>query len=139
MSVWGEVFLGVIALATLTTAVIQVGVLVAAVRLVKRMERLTLRVEDQLKPVFAHLDAIGRDAARVASVAGAQVDRVDALFASVAQRLERTLNSVQAAVASPAREGAAVVAGFRAAIEALRDGRRARARTRGEDEDALFI
>lgn len=139
MSGWTDVFLGIIAAATLVSAIIQIGVLVAAGRLALRMVRLADRVERELKPVFAHLDAIGRDASRAASLAAAQVERADGIFADVAHRVEQTLDTVQSAVATPAREGAAILAGFRAALGTLRDLRAGRSRARGEDEDALFI
>ena len=139
MSGWTDVFLGVIAAATLISAIIQIGVLVAAGRLAVRLMRLADRVEREIKPVFAHLDAIGRDASRATALAAAQVERADTLFADVAFRVEQTLDGVQSAIVKPAREGAAILAGFRAALESLRDGRSERNRTRGEDDDALFI
>ena len=139
MNGWPTIFLSVIAVATFVSAVIQIGVLVAAGRLAMRMNRLADRVERELKPVFGHLDSIGRDAARAASLAAVQVERADGLIADVVQRVEHTRDAMQTAVATPAREGTAILAGFRAAISALRDGRSGRPRTRGEDEDALFI
>ena len=80
VSVWAEVFLGIIALATLAMAIAQIGVLVAAGRLARRVGRLIDQVELELKPVFGHLNAIGRDASRAAALATAQVERVDRLF-----------------------------------------------------------
>lgn len=139
MTGWTDVFLGVIAAATLVTAIIQIGVLVAAARLAVRLVRLTDRVERELKPVFVHLDAIGRDASRAVSLAAAQVERADGVFADLAHRAEQTLDALQVAAARPAREGAAILAGFRAALDSLRRGRTGRSRARGEDEDALFI
>jgi plasmid replication initiation protein len=139
VSGWTDIFLGVIAATTLVTAIIQIGVLVAAGRLAMRLVRLADRVEREIKPIFGHLDAIGRDAARAAALAAAQVERADSLFADLAHRVEQTMDVVQTAVATPAREGAAILAGFRAALSALRRGRGTRARSRGEDEDALFI
>ena len=139
MSGWTDIFLGVIAATTLVTAIIQIGVLVAAGRLAMRLVRLADRVEREIKPIFAHLDAIGRDAARATALAAVQVERADGLFADVVQRVEQSMDVVQTAVTAPAREGAAILAGFRAALSALRGGRGARARARGEDEDALFI
>jgi phage-related protein len=139
VSTWGEVFLGVIAFATLSTAIVQIGVLIAAAKLAKRLDALTAQVEGQLKPIFAHLDTIGREASRTTALVGAQVERVDSLFADIVQRLERTLDTLQNAVAVPAREGAALMAGFRAVMGGLRDVRRRRPRSRGEDDDALFI
>ncbi len=139
MSGWGEVFLGVIAFATLSTAIVQIGVLIAAAKLARRLEGLTTQVEDQLKPLFAHLDTIGREASRASILAGVQIERVDTLFADIVQRLEQTLSALQSAVAAPAREGAALLAGFRAMVDVLRSGGRSRPRTRSEEEDALFI
>ncbi len=138
MSIWGEVFLGIIAFATLVTAVLQVGALVAAARLAMRLEKVVLRVEQEIKPLAAHLDAIGKDASRMTSLAAMQVERVDALFADLIGRLEATLDTVQTVVAAPAREGAALLAGFRAILSVLRQGRSGRSRS-GDDEDALFI
>jgi hypothetical protein len=140
VSVWTDIFLGVIAVATLITSILQVGVLVAAGRLAMRLMRLVDRLEREMKPLFGHLDAIGRDAARATSLAAAQVERADGLFADLAQRAESAMDSVQRAAGMPAREGAAILAGFRAALSTLRNmqGTRPR-RARGEDEDALFV
>ena len=141
MSGWSEVFLGVIAVATLATAVVQIAVLVAASVLAKRIERLANRVERDLGPILASVNAIGKDAARAASLATAQVERVDRLFGDAAQRLDTTLGAIQTAAAVPAREGAALMSGLRAALETLRVGvanRPSRARS-ADDDDALFI
>ena len=139
MSTLGEVFLGVIAVATLAMAIVQVGVIVVAGRLARRVEELADRLEQDVKPLFGHLNAIGRDASRAASLAVSQVERVDRLLGDVSQKIEQTLNTVQATIVAPAREGLAVLSALRAAMEAIRE-RRGRARQRGgEDEDALFI
>jgi hypothetical protein len=136
---WTDIFLGVIAATMLVTAIIQIGVLVAARRLAMRLVRLTDRVEHEMKPVFAHLDVIGREAARAATLATAQVERADGLFADMAGRVVDSMDSVQRGLAAPARQGAALLAGFRAALASLRNGRSGRSRPRGEDEDALFV
>jgi hypothetical protein len=139
VTVWTDVFLGIIAVATLATAIVQIGVLVAAGLLAKRVARLTEQVERELSPLLASLNAIGQDAARAASLATAQVERVDKLFGDLVTRAEETMGVIQAAIAMPAREGAALLSGFRAVIDALRrGGRPSRGRT-SEDEDALFI
>ena len=139
MSAWGEVFLGVIAVATLSTALVQIAVLVAAAKLASRLDHLADSVEAQLTPIFAQLNVIGREASRATSLASAQVERVDALLGDVVSRIDQTMGTVQSALSIPAREGAALVAGFRAIVETLRGGRRPKSRSRGEDEDALFI
>jgi len=140
VSAWTDIFLGVIAVATLITSILQVGVLLAAGRLAIRLMRLVDRLEREMKPLFGHLDAIGRDAARATSLAAAQVERADGLFADLAQRAESAMDSVQRAAGMPAREGAAILAGLRAALDSIRGMRGTRTRrARGEDEDALFV
>jgi hypothetical protein len=141
VNTWPEVFLGVIAAATFLTALAQIGVFVAAGLVARRVAKLVDSVDRELKPLFGHLDSIGRDASRAASLATAQVERADALFSDVAVRIEDTLDTVQSSIAGPAREGRAILSAFRAAFESIREMRRSRPgrQGRGEDEDALFI
>jgi len=134
-----ELFLGIIAVATLATAIVQVGVLVAAGLLARRLQRAVESTERELKPLLEHLDAIGRDASRAASLATAQVERADRLFADVALRIEQILALIQSVVNGPVREGAAVMSALRAILSFLRDTRAGRRASRSEDEDALFV
>ena len=149
MSGWTDVFLGVIALATLATAIMQIAVLLAAGRLARRIERFVDHADQELKPIMGHLNAIGRDASRAASLATAQVERadrvittqverVDRVLATLVDRLGETLDTIQTAVVRPAREGAALLAGLRAALSIIRE-RGGRPRSRADDEKALFI
>jgi hypothetical protein len=137
---WRDVFLGVIAVATLAIAIAQIGVIIAAGLMARRVGRMVEQIERDVKPLFGHLNAIGADASRAVALATAQVERADKLFTEVAGRVEQTLSAVQASIGGPAREGRALIGAFRAAMQALRELRRARARQgRGDDEDALFI
>jgi len=138
---WSIVFLGIIAVAMLATSLVQIFVLISAGRIARRLDRLADQIERDISPLLASLNAIGQDAARAASLATAQVERVDRLFGDVAQRLEATLGVIQTAISAPAREGAALMVGVRAALDALRRSvanRPPRSRS-GDDEDALFI
>ena len=140
MIVWRDVFLAVIAVATVAIAVAQIAVIVAAAAAAKRVGRLAETFERELKPLVGHLNAIGRDAARAAQLAAAQVERADRLFADLSVRIDETMNLVQASVIAPAREGRALLSAVRAMFQAIREIRQARARqSRSEDEDALFI
>jgi hypothetical protein len=137
---WAHLFLGVIAAATLVMALIQVGALVYGWMLARQMARLVVRIEEEIKPLSASFNAVARDAARASSLAVAQVERVDRLFADLTARVEQTADVVQRAVVAPIREGTALMAGVKAALEVLREWRRRPARRRGpEDEDGLFI
>jgi len=139
--VWRDVFLAVIAVATVAIAVAQIAVIVAAAAAAKRVGQLADSFEREVKPLVGHLNAIGRDAARAAQLATAQVERADRVFADAARRFEQALAGIEAGISAPAREGRALLSAFRAAIQAIRDLRRdAHGRQgRGDDEDALFI
>lgn len=142
MSDWSTVFLGVIAVAVTVMAAIQVGIVVYGGRLARRVDALTTQVEREIKPLLAHLTTIGEEAARASTLAAAQVERVDRLFADVSLRVEETAHAVQSAIVAPAREGLALISGVRAAFDAIRGLRQgaAPARTTAhDDEDPLFI
>jgi hypothetical protein len=132
-------WLGIIAVATLLIAIVQIGVLVAAGLLARRLARLAGHIDRELKPMFEHLNAIGRDASRAAALATAQVERADRLFADITSRVEYGLNSMQQVVSGPAREGAALWRAVRAAVTAFKLPRARRKRSSSDDEDALFI
>ncbi len=139
VSVSATVFLGLIALATLVMAGIQVAVVVLAVRAGRRVDALASQIEHEIKPLLTNLAEVSQNAVRASSLAAAQVERADVLFADLVRRVDDTITVVQAAIIGPAREGRAVVTGVRAAIAAFREMRTARARSRPEDDDALFI
>ena len=141
MTGWNDVFLGVIAVATLAIAIAQIAVIVVAGRAARRVADLAEQFERDVKPLFGHLNAIGHDAARAAALAAVQVERVDQLFTDVVQRFEKTVSTVQATVIGPVREGRALVSAFKAAMQAVRELRQSgRPRQgRAEEEDALFI
>jgi hypothetical protein len=139
VSDWAVVFLGIIAVATLTTSILQIALLVSAGQLVRRIGRFVDLIEHEAKPILDHVNSISRDASRAASLATAQVERIDRLFTMLTTRVEETLETVQTAVLKPAREMSALMAGLRAALEILRDMRAPRTRGSADDEDTLFI
>jgi type IV secretory pathway VirB2 component (pilin) len=140
-----DVWLGVIAAAVVVMALIQVGAIVAGARLARRMNVLTAQVEREIKPLIANLTSMSAEAARAASLAASQVERVEHLVGDLGRRAEDTMDTVQRFVQGPARNGVAIVAGVRAAFNALRGirdaslRRRPPARGTAEDEDSLFI
>lgn len=135
-----DVFLGIIAVAVAVMAAIQVGAVIVASRVAKRVDRIADQIEHDIRPVVHNLNAMSAEAARAAALAAAQVERADRIFADVAQRVDQTLDTLHHRVIGPAREGAAVLAGLRAALATLRDLRDNRKRPAAVDEeDALFI
>ena len=139
MNGWAVFFLGVIALATLATAVLQIGLLLYAGRLVRRLTDLVDEIHRELKPLLEVANTIGRDAARVASRAVSQMERADRVFVNVAACLEETAALIQKTVLAPVRTGTALLAGLHAAIAVLRALRGRSRKKRTEDEETLFI
>jgi len=140
VSDWNEVFLGVIALATLVMALIQVGAVLFAARLGRQMQQLVATVQQDIRPLIARANAVAEEASKTASIATAQAQKIDRLVTDLTRRVDETTVIVQQAIIAPAREGLALFAAIRAGLGALRSMRDARARSAGvEDEDALFI
>ena len=142
MNEWSGVFLGIIALAVSVMALVQVGVIIFGARLAKRVEQIAQQVDREIKPLLVNLNVVGQEAARAAELAALQVERVDALFADVASRVEETAASLQSAIIAPAREGMAIVQGIKAAFAALREIRGVSAPAGAavhDEDDPLFI
>ena len=143
MSVAAELFLGVIALSVLVMAAIQVGALMAGLRLARRVEQLSRQVDQDIKPLIANLTSLTAEAARSAELASRQVERVDRLFSDLTLRVDQTLAVAQQFVHGPARNGMALLSGVQAAVSAFKGIREASRRRRktspGVEDDSLFI
>lgn len=154
MTGWDQVFLGMIAVATLVMALIQVGAIIAAARVARQAQealgkaqqaittaqRTITSVQEDLKPLIAKANALADEASQTAALAKAQVGKVDRLVTDLSRRVDETTSIVQQAIIAPAREGLAVVAALKAGLAALRAGAEWRRRsTRAEEEDPLFI
>lgn len=145
MSDTGELFLGIIAFAVMLMALIQVGAIVAGIRLAKRVDQLADQIDQEIKPLIANLTTLSSEAARAATLAAKQAERFDKAFGEVLQRVDATLLAAQQFVTGPARQGMAIMAGVRAVVDSVRglreasSRRRAAARPSMEDEESLFI
>ena len=138
---WSNVFLAIIAIATLVMALIQVGAIITALRLAKQAQQVITSVQQDVKPLIARANAIAEEASRTVALATAQAQKVDRLVTDLSGRVEQTAGIVQEAIVTPAREGLAIAAAIRATIGALRELRAAdpRSRRTSEEEDPLFI
>ena len=138
---WDLAFLGVIAFATLVMALIQVGAIVAALRVARQAQAALDSVQQEIRPLLARASAVVDEASRTAAIATAQAQKVDVLLTDLSRRVEETAAVVQEAIVRPAREGFAIVAAIRAALGAVRGfrGERPRHGRGAEEEDPLFI
>ena len=144
MSETGELFLGIIAFAVLIMALIQTAAVVAGIRLAKRVDQMATQLDQEIKPLIANLTAMSSEAARAAALAAKQAERLDRVFGEMIQRVDVTLAAAQEFVTGPARQGMAIMSGFKAVIEAFRglresSRRRAASRPAVDEEESLFI
>jgi len=140
VSGWSEVFLGIIAVATLLMAVIQVGVIIGLQRTARQAQQIMATVQQEIRPLVSKVTAVADEAQRTATLATAQAQKVDRLVTDLARRADETAAVVQQAIIMPAREGMAIVAGLKASLAAIRGYREMRDRRRqAEEEESLFI
>lgn len=133
-----EVWLGIIAVSLLVMALIQVGVLIGLLKVAREASAATRDLRRELTPLIVKVSKVADDAGRVSALALTQMERVDHLLDTTVDRIDDTMATVQAALISPVRQGAAVMAGFKAALGVFR-ARQDRGRYGRDDEDALFI
>jgi predicted PurR-regulated permease PerM len=138
---WSDIFLGVIAVATLVMAVMQIGAVVAALRLARQAQQMIQSVHQDVRPLIARANAIAEEASRTVALATVQAQKVDRLVTDLSQRVDETAGVLQQAIITPAREGLAIVAALKAGLEALRGMRELHPRQgrHAEEEDPLFI
>jgi len=135
-----DVYLGLIAFGVLVMATIQVAAVVAAIRAARRAGEMAGRFERDVRPIIANLQKVSEEAARASAQAAAQVDRLDALVANVARRVEETAATVQQTILQPARDGLALLSGLKAVIASFREPREAPQRKEAQGpHDDLFI
>lgn len=136
-----DLFLGVIAAATLIMALVQIGAIVALLRVARQAQDVLASVQQEIKPLTAKVTAIADEASRTATLATAQMQKVDRLVSDLSRRVDETSAIVQEAIVTPVREGMAVISAVRAGLAALRGvaDLRPRQGRHAEDEDPLFI
>ncbi len=144
MTQTGELFLGIIALAVVVMAVIQVAAIFAGIRLARRVDALATQIDQEIKPLIANLTKLSSEAAHAASLAARQAERLDRVFGELVGRVDKTLAAAHEFVTGPARQGMAIRAGAWAVLEVfgcVREAPRRRAAPRPaiDEEESLFI
>ncbi len=139
MSTTAEVLLGLIAVATLAMAAVQVGLVIVAVRLARQVQDLRASLDGEIRPLILNLSAASNNVVRATELAVTQIQRVDRLFGDLAHRVDDATRLVQSTLLAPLREGRALLAAVGAALGAMRDMRPIREEPLPADDDALFI
>ena len=135
-----NLFLGIIAVAVLVMAIIQVAAILFAMSAARRIGQVADRLERDLRPVVSNLQAITAEAARATSLAAVQMERADRIFADFSRRAEQVMAAIPSLL-GPAGKGFAFLNGIKAALAAIQELRRSprRRAAHPDEEDALFI
>jgi hypothetical protein len=138
---WSVTFLGVIAVSTLVMALIQIGAIVATLRVARETQKVLTAVQQDVRPLIAKATTIADEASKTVALANVQVQKVDTLVTDLTKRVDETATIVQQAIVTPAREGMAIFAAIRTGLGALKGmgDFRGRAGRHAEEEDPLFI
>jgi len=138
---WQVVWLAVMAISLVVMAVIQVGLIVAVLLVIRQVNGAIQDLRRQIAPLIVKLDRVAEEASRATSLAGTQLERIDQFLATTFAGIEETVSIVRDLASGPVRQGAAFLAAFRAIAGVLR--RRASEATEapaGRDEDdAWFV
>ena len=132
-------FLGIMAVALVLMAVAQIGLMLVGLKVARQLTETAEQLRREVQPLLGKAEALTEQATRVTTLALAQVERVDALVATSAARVDDTMAVLQGIVAGPGRQGSAVLAAFRAAMSVVRDFQDRKQAARDTEEDALFV
>jgi hypothetical protein len=136
------VFLGIMAASLAVMALIQVGLIIAGLRVAQKLGAAIDDVRREMRPLMDKVNRIADDAGRATSLAREQVERVDAFMATATSRINDTLGILQGVVSGPVRQGAVAMSVVRAAMAAFREWqtRKAARSPKDQDEDdAWFV
>jgi hypothetical protein len=137
---WSGAFLAIIAASTAMVAAMQIYAFVSLAKTGRQIKDIMATLQQDVRPLIARANVIADEAAKTATMATAQAEKIDRLVTDLTRRVDETSAVVQQAIITPAREGMALVAALKAGFGALRQMRDMRGRAAGvEDEDALFI
>ena len=118
----------VIAVATVVVAVIQVGIVVFALRTAREIGDTLRRLERDIQPVIANFRAASDDIARAASTAVAHVERAEQAISDLSRSVDHAASRLGGFARVPFNNVFAVIEGLRSAYYVLRDLRRPRQR-----------
>jgi hypothetical protein len=143
----GLVFLGVIALSSLVQGLFLLGLGWGGLKLMRRVQELQGRVENELKPALASVSRITQNVSELSEVASVQVQRVETLVDNTRQRVEDTKAQVREALSAPLGglvEVSALLKGFRRGLDVYKRLGGLEAQTRGTtrryaEDEHLFI
>jgi hypothetical protein len=135
---WQVVWLGVIGVAVVVMAGVQIGLIVVSLRLARQLSETAEEVRREIRPLVEKIHRVAEDVSKVATLAAVQIERLDHAFSATSTGFDDAASIVRHAMGGPVRKGYAAFLAMRAVMSAFRD-RRHRDQVRRDEEDALFV
>lgn len=139
MNVWEVIFLGIMATALVGMAIAQVILAREATRMMRQAADTLQEFRREIQPIVEKLQRVTDDVGKTTQLARLQVERVDRIMGSTAERIDETMSLIQGAILQPIRQSSAMLAGVRAAFSVFQGGGRRAVRAVRDEDDALFI
>ena len=148
MNTWVLVFLGVIALASLTQTLFLVVLALESKRIAARVDELRDRFEKDLRPSLASLQRISGNLAEISDMGAQSARRIDRVLADTLDKVESATEQVKNFLVrppAPIGDVAAFVKGVKRGYDVYRQlrgydgGRRGSSRRYEAEDEHLFI
>lgn len=120
MESWAVVFLGVIAVASLTQTVFLVALAVAGRRLARRVDEIHERFEREVRPSLESISRATRNLAEVTDLVTLQARRIDGVLADTLDKVEDATSHLRRFLLrplGPLADVAAVIKGLRRGLD----------------------
>ena len=101
MDTWGVVFLGLIALCSLTQTIFLVRLALEGRRVARRVDEIQERLDREIRPSIENLTRFTRNLSEVSEIVALQMRRVDLVLADTAEKIQETTSALCAAVVKP--------------------------------------
>jgi hypothetical protein len=131
--------LAIMALALSVMAVVQIIVVVIALRANQQMIGAMQDLRREVGILTEKINRIADGAEKVTTLAAIQLERVDAFLSTAFRRGEEVMSVMQGLVTGPVRQGAAVLAAIKAVMSVIRHWQSRTPEEREHEEDALFV
>jgi hypothetical protein len=96
-----QILLGAIALSSVVQAVVLVAVAVGGMQLMRRIQELQGRVENEIQPALESLAHISRNVAEVSDLAVLQARRVESVVGETIERIDEARSHVRRVIRRP--------------------------------------
>lgn len=101
MDTWGVVFLGLIALSSLTQTVFLVRLAREGRKVAQRVDEIQERLDREIRPSIENLTRFTRNLGEVSEIVVLQMRRVDAVLADTAEKVQEATSALRSAVVKP--------------------------------------